>query len=68
MFQTDMGSDKINQCIEALCNHGCGAVRATINNLEMGIEIEQTRELNKEEMITVLNELKTIMAVYDECP
>ena len=61
-----MDSSKVNQCVEALCKCGCEAVRATISNLEMGVEIEQTRELNEKEAETVLHELKAIMTVYDD--
>ena len=61
-----MDSSKVNQCVEALCKSGCEAVRATISNMEMGVELEQTRELDKKETTIVLNELKAIMAVYDE--
>ena len=61
-----MASNKVNQCVEALCKNGCEAVRATIGSMEMGVELEQTRELNKQEITIVLNELKVIMAVYDK--
>lgn len=61
-----MDSDKVNQCVEALCKCGCEAVRATISNMEMGIELEQTRDLDKQEAAIVLDELKAIMAVYDD--
>ncbi len=61
-----MGSSKVNQCVEALCKNGCEAVRATISSMEMGAELEQTRELDKQETTIVLNELKAIMAVYNE--
>ncbi|WP_126452326.1 hypothetical protein [Sulfuriflexus mobilis] len=61
-----MNSSKVNQCVEALCKSGCDAVRATISSMELGMEIEQTHELDEQEASTVLNELKAIMAVYDE--
>ena len=61
-----MDSGKVNQCVEALCKCGCEAVRATISNMEMGVELEQVRELNTQEAASVLNELKAIMAVYDD--
>lgn len=61
-----MGSYKVNQCVEALCKSGCEAVRATISSMEMGVELEQTRELDEQEATIVLNELKAIMAVYDD--
>lgn len=61
-----MNSSKVNQCVEALCKSGCEAVRATISSMELGMEIEQTHELDEQEASTVLNELKAIMAVYDK--
>ena len=64
--QADMDSSKVNQCVEALCKCGCNAVRATINSMEMGAKLEQTRDLNEQEADTVLHELKAIMAVYDK--
>jgi len=60
-----MDKFKVNQCIEALCANGCEAVRATINNLETGVELEQLNDLDKNEVATVLTELKSIMSVYD---
>jgi 4-hydroxy-3-methylbut-2-en-1-yl diphosphate synthase IspG/GcpE len=61
-----MDSSKVNQCIEALCKCGCEAVRATITSMEMGAELEQTRDLDEQEAAIVLDELKAIMAVYDD--
>ena len=63
-----MHSNKIQQCVEALCQNGCRAVRATIDVLESGQEVPQMSHLNAEERSAVLNELKSIMSVYDgEC-
>ncbi|MGD9000304.1 MAG: hypothetical protein PVF75_07805 [Granulosicoccaceae bacterium] len=61
-----MDSDKINRCVEALCQNGCDAVRATISSLEIGLPVHATRDLDAEESAAVLGELKTIMAVYDD--
>ena len=61
-----MSTNKIHQCVETLCNNGCEAVRTTINDMEKGIEPEQAQELDRQEIETVLNELKAIMAIYDE--
>jgi len=61
-----MDSSKVNQCVEALCKSGCEAVRATIIDMEKGVELEQTRELGEQETTIVLNELKAIMAIYDD--
>lgn len=56
----------INECIEAMCRSGCAAVRATIQALEQGQDVAQVRGLPVEERRVVLEELKAIMAVYDE--
>jgi len=57
---------KINQCVESLCHCGCDAVRATITSMEMGLQSEQTRDLDKQEFSAVLEELRSIMSVYDK--
>jgi len=57
---------KINQCVESLCHCGCDAVRATITSMELGLQSEQTRELDKQEFSAVLEELRSIMSVYDK--
>lgn len=61
-----MDSNKVNQCVEACCENGCEAVRATISRIELGENIEQVYGLDAQEAATVLRELKVIMAVYDE--
>ena len=58
-------SEKINQRIEAVCEAGCEAVRASIATLESGHQVALTDDLNAEECRLVLTELKTIMSVYD---
>lgn len=57
---------KINQRIEAVCEAGCEAVRASIETLESGHQVALTNDLSPEECQQVLFELKTIMSVYDE--
>ena len=57
---------KINQRIEAVCEAGCDAVRASIQTLESGNKVALTEDLSSEECQQVLFELKTIMSVYDE--
>ncbi len=56
---------KINQRIEAVCEAGCEAVRASIASLEAGHPVALTEDLSAEECQQVLNELKSIMLVYD---
>lgn len=59
-------SNKISQRIEAVCEAGCEAVRASIQLMEQGIAVELTQDLNEEERKLILNELKSIMSVYDK--
>ncbi len=59
-------SQKINQRIEAVCEAGCEAVRASITSLESGHPVALTEDLSTEESQQVLNELKSIMSVYDK--
>ena len=61
-----MDKIKVNQCIEALCQSGCEAVRATITSMEMDLRSPQTQNLDPHEYEAVLNELKSIMSVYDK--
>lgn len=59
-------SQKINQRIEAVCEAGCEAVRASIETLEAGHQVALTDDLNPSERQQVLFELKSLMSVYDE--
>lgn len=59
-------SESVTQCIEALCQCGCDAVRATITALETGQRVKQVEGLDEGQRRQVLVELKAIMAVYDK--
>jgi len=61
-----MDTKQVNQCVDALCQCGCDAVRATIQAMELGAEIPQLQTLNREERQVVLDELRAVMAVYDD--
>lgn len=56
---------KLNQRIEAVCEAGCEAVRASIKTLESGHDETLTQDLNNEERQIILTELKIIMSAYD---
>ncbi|QKT03439.1 hypothetical protein HUS23_06280 [Ectothiorhodospiraceae bacterium 2226] len=56
---------RVNACVEALCQNGCKAVRATIGALRLGLPVPQTEGLTDDERLRVLCELETIMSVYD---
>lgn len=63
------GNPKVDRCIEALCMHGCRAVREYIEALRAGSELSQWAELDFEERQLLCRELESIMAVYGEkCP
>lgn len=53
--------------VESLCHDGCRTVREHITAIEQGLNIPQIEHLNGAETSQVLEELKTIMAVYDRC-
>ena len=57
---------KVNRCIEALCEGGCRSVREVIVALESGAEVTCTAGLNGVERMAVLQELKSVMSVYDQ--
>jgi hypothetical protein len=63
-----MRRDKIEECVEILCNKGCRAVRKDIAALERGQPLPEVWQLDAEERRKVLAELQAIMAVYgDSC-
>ena len=57
--------DKIDQCVESLCNQGCSRVTGYIAALRAGQEFPEVAELSGEERRLVLEELESIMAAYD---
>jgi hypothetical protein len=61
-----MNSEQLSQCIEALCQCGCEAVRATISAMESGVVVPQVETFSEAERQMVLAELKAVMAVYDD--
>ncbi|WP_088178671.1 hypothetical protein [Sulfuricella sp. T08] len=61
-----MDQSRIAHCIEVLCQKGCKEVSLVILTLERGDLMTEVQELNEDERQAVLNELKSIMAVYQE--
>jgi len=55
-----------HQCIELICQQGCTVVREVIVKLEQKKDVAELNHLNDEQKQSVLNELKTIMSVYDQ--
>lgn len=60
-----MDHAKIDRCIELLCQNGCREVTRIIGVLERDEPLAETDGLDGAERGAVLQELKTIMAVYD---
>jgi hypothetical protein len=60
-----LSSEQVSQCVDALCQCGCDAVRATISAMESGALVPQVESLSETERERVLDELKAVMAVYD---
>ena len=60
-----MTANHINQRIEAMCQHGCQAVRSYIQAMESGLSLTQLEDITPQQRIQILDELKAIMAVYD---
>ncbi|MDD5329019.1 MAG: hypothetical protein PHX38_03380 [Sulfuricella sp.] len=61
-----MNHPKIAHCVETLCQKGCKEVSRLILTLERGEPVAEVLELPPAERQAVLDELKAIMAVYDE--
>ena len=59
---------QIAACVESLCQKGCMAVRADIRLLEQGKALPETAGMDPQRVRLILQELKSIMAVYvDTC-
>ncbi len=61
-----MDKPQIAQCVELLCQQGCVEVRSTIARLEANQAVAQVSGFDAQERHLVLEELKAIMAVYDQ--
>jgi len=59
-------TNQIELFLEQICEQGCRSVNKVIKQLEKGEVIEITMDLNELEQKILLNELKSIMAVYGE--
>ena len=63
-----MQDKHLQACVESICGKGCQSVRRDIEVLENAGELPETRGLSAAERDLVLDELKSIMAVYgDSC-
>lgn len=61
----NIGHSKIDQHVEALCEHGCRAVLNYIEALHAGRELPEFAALNSIERGQLCIELEAIMAVYE---
>lgn len=61
-----MNDTQIAQCIEILCQCGCSEVRAVIKRIEANQSVAQLEGFTVQERRLVMEELKAIMAVYDQ--
>ena len=52
-------------CIEAICTLGCDSVRKVIADIESGRLTATDYQLDESEVPELLQELKSVMAVYD---
>jgi hypothetical protein len=55
---------QINSCLEQICEQGCRSVNQVIQQLELGEVIEEIAHLSRVQQQRLLQELKSIMAVY----
>lgn len=62
------GSARVDRRVEALCGHGCGAVREYIQALRDGRPLPQFEGLDAGERRLLQQELESIMAVYGRPP
>lgn len=60
-----MDHQKVNEALESICTLGCTTVNAIIETLELGNTVEGVEDFSDAELMTLTNELKAIMAVYN---
>ena len=59
------GQNRIDLCVERLCQEGCGKVTEYINLLQAGEALPVLAHLAPAEVKAVLDELVSIMAAYE---
>jgi hypothetical protein len=59
-----MDRNKVQLCVELVCQKGCTDVLETIFALEQNRAVSEMHSLNSDEVQAVLTELKQIMAIY----
>lgn len=61
-----MNKNRVQHCIEQVCQKGCTDVLETICALEQRQAVAEAIDLSSEEILLVLSELKSIMAIYQK--
>jgi hypothetical protein len=56
--------NRVDNCVEALCQKGCRNVWGDIDALESGQKLPEAEGLNDVEIQAVIHELKAVMSVY----
>ena len=56
--------NRVDSCVEALCQKGCRNVWGDIEALESGQSLPEAEGLDESEIQAVIVELKSIMSVY----
>ncbi|MFA5241009.1 MAG: hypothetical protein WC392_01405 [Sulfuricella sp.] len=59
-----MDQNRVQHCVEQLCQKGCKNVLETIRTLEEHQAVTETLSLSSDEVQSVLSELKSIMDIY----
>ncbi len=58
----------IDDYVEIICNQGCTFVTQVISRMEQGEPIEELADLDNATEKAILEELKSIMQVFDNSP
>ena len=65
MAVTVTGQNRVELCVEQLCQQGCCKVTEYIDLLRAGGSLPQLAHLTPEEIAAVLDELVSVMAAYE---
>jgi len=61
-----MNQQKVIRAVETICSTGCASVNAIIQILELNNTLEGFEDFTDAEINALKNELKSIMAVYED--
>jgi hypothetical protein len=65
MALTAEGQNRVDRCVEQLCQDGCGKVTEYIKSLQAGETLPLLAHLAPAEVNAVLAELVAVMAAYE---